>query len=99
MMERQYPMQPFKEEGFRNTDSKPMLLDITADVCPITFVRTKLALERMPSGGRLEVRLNAGEPLRNVPRALAESGHSVLSLAPEDPGRDDGVHRLLVRRA
>jgi hypothetical protein len=37
--------------------------------------------------------------LRNVPRALAESGHSVLSLAPEDPGRDDGVHRLLVCRA
>ncbi len=92
-------MQPWKEEGHCNTDSPPIFLDITGDLCPITFVRTKLALERMPSGGRLEVRLNAGEPLRNVPRSLAETGHSVLSLAPEDPARPDGVHRLLVRRA
>lgn len=92
-------MQPLKEEGCAKTDSQPMLLDITAEVCPITFVRTKLALERLPSGAQLEVRLNAGEPLRNVPRALAETGHSVLSVTPEEPDRTNGVHRLLVRRA
>jgi TusA-related sulfurtransferase len=92
-------MQPMKEEGIDVTDSVSVLLDITADVCPLTFVRAKLALERMPSGGVIEVRLNAGEPLRNVPRALAEMGHVVLSNTPEDPGIRDGVHRLRVRRA
>jgi len=91
-------MQPQKEKNLETTDSVPMILDITADVCPITFVRTKLALERMPSGSIVEVRLNAGEPLRNVPRALVEIGHRILSLTPEDPGHVEGVHRMRVRR-
>ena len=73
----------------------PRTLDITRFVCPMTFVRVKLALEAMNPGERLEVRLNAGEPLENVPRSVAEMGHEVLTLAPEaGPG---GVHRLLVR--
>ena len=42
-------------------------LDITREVCPMTFVRTKIALERLPVGGVLEVRLKGDEPLKNVP--------------------------------
>lgn len=80
------------------TDSAPALLDITGDVCPLTFVRTRLALERLPAGAALEVRLNPGEPLRNVPRALAELGHAVDPPRPEDPSRPDGPHRLRVVR-
>lgn len=74
-------------------------LDITALVCPMTFVRTKLAVERLTVGQTLEVRLNAGEPLANVPRSLAEHGHSVLSVEPEDGTNPQGVHRLLVRKS
>jgi TusA-related sulfurtransferase len=59
-------------------------LDITEDVCPITFVRTKLLIEKMKSGEVLEVRLTEGEPLENVPRSVSEEGHEVLSLEPED---------------
>ncbi len=59
-------------------------LDITGDVCPITFVRTKLLIEKMKSGEVLEVRLTGGEPLENVPRSVSEEGHEVLSLEPED---------------
>ena len=44
-------------------------IDITGEVCPMTFVRTKLKLERMQSGEVLSVRLRGEEPLRNVPRA------------------------------
>lgn len=73
-------------------------LDITAMVCPMTFVRTKLTVERMSPGQVIEVRLNPGEPLRNVPNALAEQGHEILGLEPEKPGRVDGPHRLRVRR-
>jgi len=80
-------------------DSVPMLLDITAEVCPLTFVRARLALERLPPGARLEVRLNGGEPLRNVPRALAELGHGVGDPRPEDPGRPEGPFRLSVTRS
>lgn len=71
-------------------------LDITAHVCPMTFVRTKLAVERLEAGQALDVRLNAGEPLVNVPRSLAEHGYGVEMLGPEEP--DGTVHRIRVRR-
>jgi TusA-related sulfurtransferase len=69
-------------------------LDITAEVCPMTFVRTRLALDRMTPGQILRVRLRGEEPLRNVPRTAREQGHEVLSL---ETGTD-GVATLLLRR-
>jgi tRNA 2-thiouridine synthesizing protein A len=52
-------------------------LDITALRCPMTWVRTKLELERLRAGETLEVRCAAGEALENVPRSAREAGHSV----------------------
>lgn len=72
-------------------------LDITKAVCPITFVKTKLLVERMRPGEIAEVRLNSGEPLENVPRSLAELGHEVLELTLEEEG--GSVFRLRVRKA
>jgi tRNA 2-thiouridine synthesizing protein A len=69
-------------------------LDITSEVCPMTFVRTRLALDRMAPGQVLKVRLRGDEPLRNVPRTAREQGHEVLSL---DTG-PDGVSELRLRR-
>jgi TusA-related sulfurtransferase len=60
----------------------------------MTFVRTRLALDRMAPGQTLLVRLKGEEPLRNVPRTAKEQGHEVLSLETDD----DGVTRLLLRR-
>ena len=47
-------------------------IDITSDICPMTFVRTRLALDRMTPGETLLVRLRGEEPLRNVPRTATE---------------------------
>ena len=69
-------------------------LDITSEVCPMTFVRTRLALDRMRPGQVLRVLLRGEEPLRNVPRTAREQGHEVLSL--ETDGH--GVATLLLRR-
>ena len=52
-------------------------LDVTALTCPMTWVRTKLELERMAPGEALDVRCAAGEALDNVPRSAAEAGHDV----------------------
>jgi tRNA 2-thiouridine synthesizing protein A len=52
-------------------------LDVTAETCPLTWVRTKLALERLGPGETLLVELPAGEALENVPRSAAEAGHEV----------------------
>jgi len=69
------------------------LIDITGEVCPMTFVRTKLKLERMRPGEVLVVRLRGEEPLRNVPRAARDEGHSILGIVPE--GND---HIVTIRR-
>ncbi len=69
-------------------------LDITREVCPMTYVRTKLRLEGLAPGELLEVLLKGEEPLRNVPRSAREEGHEVLSLE----ALPSGVHRLLLRK-
>ncbi|NVJ23007.1 MULTISPECIES: sulfurtransferase TusA family protein [Myxococcus] len=69
-------------------------LDITREVCPMTYVRTKLRLESLESGALLEVLLRGTEPLKNVPRSAREEGHEVVSLEP----REDGTHRLVLRK-
>ena len=69
-------------------------VDITHEVCPMTYVRTKLALEALEVGAVLEVWLRGDEPLKNVPRSAREEGHEVLVLEP----RGEGTHRLLLRK-
>lgn len=69
-------------------------LDITDVVCPITFVKVKVALEELDDGKILCVRLNDGEPIQNVPRSLKDEGHKVLSV--DDNG--DGTFTLLVEK-
>ncbi len=70
----------------------------------MTFVRTKLMLERIEPGQVLEIRLKGAEPLDNVPRQVSAQGHSVLALMPLEAVVGNGdplaqVHRLLVRKA
>jgi tRNA 2-thiouridine synthesizing protein A len=57
-------------------------LDVTDAQCPMTWVRTKLALERLPSGATLEVTCAPGEALENVPRSAADAGHHVTVRGP-----------------
>lgn len=71
------------------------VLDITREVCPLTFVKTKLLLERMASGDTADIRLTGEEPIENVPRSVREHGHEVLSLALETNG---GAYLLRIRK-
>jgi tRNA 2-thiouridine synthesizing protein A len=61
----------------------------------MTFVRTRLALDRMAPGQVLLVRLRGDEPLANVPRTAREQGHRVLSVATDAAG----ISTLLLRKA
>ena len=60
----------------------------------MTFVRTKLKLERMRPGEVLSVRLRGEEPLRNVPRAARDEGHTILGI-----GDDGDTHIVTIQRA
>jgi tRNA 2-thiouridine synthesizing protein A len=52
-------------------------LDVTGLRGPMTWVRTKLELERLAAGETLEVRLPPGEAVDSVPRSAREAGHDV----------------------
>ena len=69
-------------------------LDISGEVCPMTFVRTRLALDRLAPGQTLLVLLRGDEPRRNVPATAASQGHQVLA----EETAADGLTRLLLRR-
>jgi len=42
-------------------------INLSNEVCPMTFVLTKTKLDALKPGQHLEVILPAGEPMRNVP--------------------------------
>ncbi len=69
-------------------------IDITAETCPMTFVRTRLALDQIETGQLLLVRLKGTDPLANVPRAAADQGHDPLELT-EQP---DGTWLLVIQK-
>lgn len=55
-------------------------IDIKGLVCPMTFVRAKLAIEMLESGQVLEVLLDYEEASSSVPKSMQEQGHEVLSI-------------------
>jgi TusA-related sulfurtransferase len=74
-------------------------LDITSEVCPMTFVKTRLLIEKMATGETAEIRLTGGEPLENVPDSVTELGHTVLGIEREDSSDAKEIHRLHIRKA
>lgn len=68
-------------------------LDLRGTPCPINFVRTKLCLEQMNPGSLLEVWLDPGEPIEQVPDSLAIEGYQIEQV--EDR---TNYFALLVRR-
>jgi TusA-related sulfurtransferase len=62
----------------------------------MTYVKTRIALERLAPGERLELWLPAGEPVESVPRSAEEEGHRVVSVEPLPAGRD--AWRILLEK-
>jgi TusA-related sulfurtransferase len=68
-------------------------LDLRGTPCPLNFVRTKLQLEKMPPGSLLEVWLDPGEPMEQVPDSLTMEGYSIEQVVDRD-----GFFAVQVRR-
>ncbi len=71
-------------------------LDLRPYACPLTYVKTRIALERIADGGRLELWLAAGEPVESVPRSAEEEGHRVVSIDPL--AGDAGAFRVVIEK-
>jgi tRNA 2-thiouridine synthesizing protein A len=60
-------------------------LDLTGELCPFTFVRTRLALEELPLGAVLRVVVDHEPATRNIPRSATEWGQQVLGVTSLSP--------------
>ena len=69
-------------------------LDIKGQVCPLTFVRSKLAIEKMAIGEVLEIIVDHRPAAVNVPRSMEHEGQTVLGV--EQTGETEW--RLFVRK-
>jgi len=69
--------------------SRASTLDLTGVVCPLNWVRAKLALEELDPGDEITLLLDPGEPIESVPRSAREDGHDV---------RVDGTRVTIVKR-
>ena len=69
-------------------------VDITDKVCPLTFVKAKVALDELEDGEVLAIRMNDGEPVQNVPRSFKEEGQQILKLI----DNENGTYDLIVKK-
>ena len=70
--------------------------DLRGVACPMNYVKTKLKLEMMDAGEQLEVWLDAGEPIKNVPLSLKNDGHKLLL---QEPLEAEAAHyRILIEK-
>lgn len=68
--------------------------DFRGVACPMNFVKTKLALEPMAPGAKLQILLDDGEPIRNVPNSVKLEGHKIV----EQAQLPDGHWRVLIEK-
>jgi TusA-related sulfurtransferase len=73
------------------------VVDLRRYACPLTYVKTRIALERVGEGDRIEVWLAAGEAVESVPRSAALDGHRVLGVEPL--GREPGFRVVIEKGA
>jgi len=70
-------------------------LDIRGELCPYTYVKTRLALEDMETGQVLRVRVDYEPATRSVPRSVKIHGDEVLSVE----GARQGEWEILIRKS
>jgi len=69
-----------KKAGAERAEEPRHIADLRGVACPLNFVKAKLALEKVPAGEVLEVLLDAGEPIRNVPASFSDQGQEILDV-------------------
>ncbi|MCC6064148.1 MAG: hypothetical protein GU346_01410 [Thermocrinis sp.] len=69
-------------------------LDIRGEVCPFTFVKSKLVLEQMELGQVLRVILDYPPSVENVPKSMREEGQEVLAINQ----LDNNTWEILIRK-
>jgi len=56
------------------------VIDLLGEICPMTFIKTKLAIEKINYGEKIKIIYNSQEAKINVPKSLIELNHKVLKI-------------------
>ena len=90
-----FTVEPMVETGavFAPPESNAFM-DLRGVGCPLNFVKAKLALEKIEVGQSLEILLDEGDPIENVPASFTQQGQEIISAEPVDDH-----HRVVIRRA
>lgn len=86
------------DEATKNTHRTQIIhatVDITAETCPMTYVRTRVALAQLLPGQLLQVRLCGRDPEISVPANARRQGHAIIG----SEKTSDGATLLYLRRA
>jgi sulfite reductase (ferredoxin) len=77
-----FPPKVVSEEKEKKEDEEesPKVLDLKGTPCPINYVKVKLFLENLEPGAILDIYLDEGEPISNVPKSLENDGHKILRI-------------------
>ncbi|MBI4334543.1 MAG: sulfurtransferase TusA family protein [Chloroflexi bacterium] len=78
----------------KETSTSDNCLDLRGVLCPMNWVKTKLILEEKEEGEVLEVIVDEGEPMRNVPRSAKQEGHKIVKVEE----LEDHAYKLTIRR-
>ena len=71
-----------KKDYLRNNMEKKLVkISLVGEVCPMTFVKTRLALEKIATGERLKVVFDSKEAKTNVPRSLKELKYKIIEIS------------------
>jgi len=76
-----------------NVNAEVRVKDFRGVACPMNFVKTKIELSSLKSGDLLEIWLDDGQPIQNVPGSVRNEGHEVVSVA------QDGIFwKVLIKK-
>jgi len=77
----QFKAAPLKVEAVLSEESslKTDVKDLRGVTCPMNFVKTKIALSSLVAGDKLEIWLDDGAPIENVPGSVRNEGHKILA--------------------
>ncbi len=90
-----FGIEPWKQSTAPGPDaeSRDRTADLRGVACPINFVKAKLELEKVGVGETLEVLLDGGEPVKNVPKSFTSQGQEVLEVK-----KTDGHYSVKIKR-
>jgi TusA-related sulfurtransferase len=77
-----------------DTLAKRRKIDLRGEICPYTFVKSKLVIEEMNPGDILEVIVDFAPSAENIPRSMKNEGHSVLAVERIDSSQ----WRILIKK-